>query len=121
MSAARLLIVDDEAPLLDLLQRYLGRLGYEVETAASPRAALERFEKDPQRYAFVLTDLSLLEMSGEELISKMRARNPHLPAVISSGYPFEPQLKGVHFLQKPYLPKMLAELIEKLIGPAPAL
>ena len=43
MSGVRLLLVDDEASLLNLLQRYLGRLGYEVETAGSAEEALARW------------------------------------------------------------------------------
>lgn len=112
----RILIVDDEAPLLDLLKRYLERLGYEVDTALTPEDALVRFEGDPKGYVCVLTDLTLPGMSGEELVERMRRKNPRLPALISSGYDYEPQAKGVGFLQKPYLPKMLAEAIEGLLG-----
>lgn len=112
----RLLIVDDEAPLLDLLKRYLERLGYEVDTALTPEDALARFEANPKGYACVLTDLTLPGMSGEELVERMRRKNPKQPAIISSGYAYEPQGKGVGFLQKPYLPKMLAEAVEEMLG-----
>src|SRR5712692_3198160 len=113
---ARLLIVDDEATLLDLLTRYLVRLGYQVETASGPAAALAKFEADPHAYDLVLTDLSFAGLSGEEMIERMRALNPRLRAIISSGYPHQPRLAGVEFLQKPFLPPMLAEAVEKLLG-----
>jgi len=115
MGAVRILLVDDEAPLLDLLKRYLERLGYEVEACLTPAEALQRFEADPANYSLVLTDLKLPGMGGDQMLSQMRALEPRLRAIISSGYPYEPEGKGTGFLQKPFLPKMLAELIEKML------
>jgi DNA-binding NtrC family response regulator len=112
---ARLLIVDDEATLLDLLKRYLGRLGYEVETASDPKAALAKFEASPQAYDLVLTDLTFAGLNGEEMIERMRALNSGLRAIITSGYPHRPRLEGVEFLQKPFLPQMLAEVVERAL------
>src|SRR5579884_2175436 len=111
MEAARLLIVDDETALLDLLKRYLERLGYAVDLARSAEDALVCFERDPARFACVLTDLSLPGLDGEQLIERMRAANPGLPALISSGYPYQPRSAATAFLQKPYLPNMLAEAL----------
>src|SRR5712692_1628913 len=112
---ARLLIVDDEVSLLDLLTRYLNRLGYEVETASGPAAALAKFEADPAAYDLVLTDLSFADFSGEEMIERMRVLNPRVHAIISSGYPHQPRLAGVEFLQKPFLPQMLVQAVEELL------
>jgi len=111
----RLLIIDDEPPLLDLLRRYLGRQGYEVETCPTPGDALAHFRADPERFSMVITDLSMPEMNGEELIGKLRELRPHLPAIITSGYPYQPQATGVGFLQKPFLPQALVEQIEKAL------
>ncbi|HEY1755620.1 MAG TPA: response regulator [Bryobacteraceae bacterium] len=112
----RLLIVDDEPALLSLLERYLERLGYAVDVAATPQAALKRFESDPGRYACILTDLSLPGMTGEEMLERMRALRPGLRALISSGLPYQPQSAGIGFLQKPYLPAMLVEALESVLG-----
>ena len=115
MGSARILLVDDEAPLLDLLKKYLERLGYAVDSCLTPSDALVLFEMDPARYALVLTDLSLPGMTGDEMIAKMRVRAPKLRAIIASGYPYEPRGKRTGFLQKPFLPKMLAEQIDALL------
>jgi len=115
MGAARILLVDDEAPLLDLLKRYLERLGYEVEACLTPADALKYFEADPSRYSLVLTDLTLPGMSGDEMIAQMRVIAPKVRVIVSSGYPYEPKGKRTGFLQKPFLPKMLAELIEQML------
>ena len=113
MSATRLLIVDDEEKLLDLLRRYLERRGFKVDTCASWDAAWQRFSEDPQGFAMVITDLSLAGMSGADLIERMRKLNAALPALITSGYPYVPALEGVRFLQKPFLPQMLMEAVEE--------
>lgn len=115
MGGARILLVEDEAPLLDLLKRYLERLGYEVDACLTPGAALALFGEDPSRYALVLTDLSLPGMDGEEMIERMRTRVPKLRVIIASGYPHQPRSKRTGFLLKPFLPKMLAEQIEKVM------
>jgi CheY-like chemotaxis protein len=115
MHGARLLLVDDEPPLADLLKKYLERLGYTVDACTSPEDALAKFEANPQQYALVLTDLTLPGMNGEELLDRMRQRNPQLRAIISSGYPYEPRAPRVAFLQKPFLPKMLAQEIERTL------
>src|SRR5689334_5481829 len=111
----RLLIVDDETTLLDLIRRYLERMGFEVETFTDPGAALVHFESDPQRFDMVMSDLTLPGMEGEEMIERMRRLNPKLPAMIASGRPYVPRLPGVGFLQKPFLPKMLVEEVQTIL------
>ena len=119
MRQTRLLLVDDEGALLELLRKYLERLGFEVDACITPEAALALFEADPQRYALVLTDLTLPGMNGEEMLDRMRDCNPNLRAVVASGYPYCPRSAQVDFLQKPFLPKMLAETIDKVEESAP--
>jgi two-component system cell cycle sensor histidine kinase/response regulator CckA len=113
-----LLVVDDEAMLRDLLRRYLERAGYEVVACAGAAEALEQFAAAPARYALVLTDLALDGMDGEELLQRMREIDPGVRGIVASGYPHQPRLPGVGFLQKPFLPKMLAEAVaQALAGP----
>ena len=115
----RLLIIDDEPTLLDLLSRYLGRLGYEVEAHASLEDALASFQSDPDGFSMAITDLSLPTLNGEEVIERLREIRPGLPAIITSGYPYQPRGENIGFLQKPFLPQMLAEAVEKALKPAP--
>ncbi len=115
MGSARLLLVDDEAALLELLKKYLERLGYDVDTCLASKDALALYEADPERYALVLTDLTLAGINGEEMLERMRLRNPLLRAVVSSGYPYHSRSPQTEFLQKPYLPRMLAEAVENIL------
>ena len=111
MGAVNVLIVDDEPNLLDLLRRYLSRLGYQVETCGNAADALARFEADPNRFALAITDLSLPTLNGEDLIERLRQLRPGLPAIITSGYPYQPRASGIGFLQKPFMPQMLADAV----------
>jgi two-component system cell cycle sensor histidine kinase/response regulator CckA len=113
MPEARLLVVDDEPALADLLKKYLERLGYKVDVYGSAEEALPAFQADPQRYALVLSDLTLPGMNGDEMIEQMRTRSADLHAIVSSGYPHQPRSRQTAFLLKPFVPKMLAEMIEK--------
>ena len=110
-----ILLVDDEPALLDLLKKYLERLGYQVTACLSAEEALVQFEAEPDRHALVITDLTLKGMSGEEMIDRMRGIRPALKAILSSGYPHVPRSKKTVFLQKPFLPKALAEAIARLV------
>ena len=110
--SARLLIVDDEPNLVELMSRYLGRLGYQTETCHDGPSALALFQSDPNRFSIVVTDLSLPGLNGEDLIEGIRRIRPEIPAIITSGYPHEPRAARVGFLQKPFLPHALAEAID---------
>ena len=107
--------MDDEAPLADLLKKYLERLGYEVDITNAAEPALEMFEARPARYDLVLADLTLPGMDGEEMLLKMLDRRPTLGAILASGYPHHPRSKAIQFLQKPFVPKMLADLISETL------
>jgi two-component system copper resistance phosphate regulon response regulator CusR len=108
---ARLLLVDDEVTLLGLLRRYLERQGHTVVTAESASAVNA---SQAGEYDLAIVDLTLPGASGEQVIAALRAVNPRLPAILTSGYPYAPQQARVAFLQKPFLPQMLVAEIEKL-------
>ena len=111
----RILLVDDEVALLDLLKRYLERLTYSVDACASPEDAVAKIESEPEPYSLVLTDLTLPGMNGEDLLRRLREHQPGIKAIITSGYPHQPRTRGDFFLQKPFLPKMLADAISRIL------
>lgn len=118
----KVLLVEDELPLLQLLERYLKRLGFEVRTYSSSVEALSEFESAPGRYDLVIADLGMPEISGDKMLARMLEIQPELLILICSGSPFyvsnlpKALEQQVGFLQKPFLPKMLAEEIEKLMA-----
>lgn len=82
----RVLFVDDEEVLVRLGQRTLAALGYEVEVATQPAAALARVRADPQRFALVLTDLTMPRMTGLLLANRLLQIRPGLPIILMTGY-----------------------------------
>ena len=116
MTGKSLLLVDDEAALVELMKKFLERNGLQVRACTDPAAALQLVEAGPAQFWLVVTDLTLPGMSGEELIERIRAVSPGLPAIIASGYPYQPRMQGVEFLQKPFLPKALLDLIQRMLS-----
>ncbi|HTR08313.1 MAG TPA: ATP-binding protein [Paraburkholderia sp.] len=80
------LLVDDERALVELCEDLLAELGYEPLGFSSPREALEAFLADPQRFDLVLTDHTMPEMTGIDLIRQIRSVRPDLPVLLMSGY-----------------------------------
>ena len=115
-------MVDDEAALLKLMETFLGRMGYQVASNTSASAALARFEADPGGFRLVVADLTMPEMSGEQMALRMVALNPKIRVLLCSGYPFDVRSLPEHVrgrfsvLQKPFVPKMLTGAVEELLN-----
>jgi two-component system, NtrC family, response regulator HydG len=124
MTAMRVLLVEDEEVLRQLLEKYLLRIGYEVDTASSAEAALLLFNVDRDGYNLILADLSLPGMHGDELMMRVLQASPSIRVLLSSGYPHDlgyldaADRKRVAFLQKPYLPRQLADHIKQILPQA---
>lgn len=114
--------MEDEAPLLHLLERHLARLGFEVEAHSTGLGALAALETAPDSYALVVADMGLPDLAGDALLSKMFQIRPDLLVLICSGSEFfvsslpEPIQRRVGFLQKPFAPKELGQKIEQMLA-----
>jgi DNA-binding response OmpR family regulator len=111
-SPRRILVAEDDTLLLRLNAEVLLRSGYEVDTAADGAAAWQALKAN--RYDLLLTDNSMPEISGVELLAKLRAAQMSLPVIMATGtLPKEdltlyPRLQPDAMLLKPYtLEKML--------------
>jgi nitrogen-specific signal transduction histidine kinase/ActR/RegA family two-component response regulator len=82
----RILVIDDEAPLVDLVTETLRGLGYAPVGLTSSSAALEMFSADPLGFDAVMTDESMPGSSGSELIRQIRRLRPEIPTLLVSGY-----------------------------------
>lgn len=80
----RILVVDDDQGMRDLLQEDLGRRGHQVLAAANVSAALEHFKKNP--VDVVLTDLNMPGGGGIELCQALHQRAPDLPVLIITAF-----------------------------------
>ena len=122
MAHTRILLVDDEPPLLELIERYLKRQGLDVEPQSSALAALKRIQESPEPYDMVIADLGLPDMPGDAMVLEMLRAKPDLLGLICSGSEYfissvpEPLRPRVAFLQKPFLPKELAAKVQQLLA-----
>lgn len=80
----RIMLVDDEAVLLEVLSELLGSGGHRVTNFEDGEAALEAFKKE--RFDLVITDRAMPNMSGDQLASKIKAINPHTPIIMATGF-----------------------------------
>ena len=82
----RILVVDDEAMITEVSRCFLESLNYVVTVAHSPEQALVEFMKDPKSFAGLVTDFNMPHMNGLELLRRLRAIRPELPALLCTGY-----------------------------------
>ena len=116
---ARLLIVDDDADLLKLLQMRLEAAGYDVTAVGSAEAALAQM--DVQRPALVLSDVQLPGMDGLALFNTIRERHPALPVILLTAHGTIPDAvaataQGVYtYLTKPFDGRALLDTIAQAL------
>ena len=82
----RVMVVDDEEPLVRLVTRTLEDLGYETTGFTSSAAALAAFRADPEHFDAVITDERMPGVSGTGLIREVRGLRMQVPIVLMSGF-----------------------------------
>ncbi len=116
-SSVKILVVDDDQRLLSLLDDTLTSVGYTTTTALSANQAIHSLSK--KVYDLVITDISMPEMDGFELLKKIRKVHAKLPVIFITGttrqeYVGKADPEG--FLAKPFRISNLEELIEKALS-----
>jgi CheY-like chemotaxis protein len=109
MNALKILVVDDEASILQVLKMLLERGGHTVNVASSGEMALSMQE----RFDLAIIDLMMPVMDGIELSKKLREKLPAIKIILTSGYSqVEFEAKDINgFLQKPFGPDTANSLI----------
>ena len=113
-----ILVVEDELALRELVVEILQSYGYQILVAASGARALVVWREKKDEIDLVLTDMMMPEgVSGGELAARILAENAHMKIIYTSGYSVEALSRditfqeGVNYLQKPYLPHVLAQTV----------
>ncbi len=116
----RILYADDLEELRDMVRITLSRAGHVVECAADGLLALQKVASDPAAFDLVITDHQMPNMTGLELVARLRAL-PFLGKILifSSGLTEEVceayrNLKIDHILRKPVFPYELRQVLERL-------
>lgn len=112
-----LLLVDDEASLLQLLGQHLTRRGHTVESAATVAAAKALMTAS---FDAAIVDWTLPDGSGLDLGRTLLNHDSRIRVIFTSGYPLDIDLvpselrPRVRVLQKPFLPRELADILSSL-------
>jgi signal transduction histidine kinase/DNA-binding response OmpR family regulator len=85
-AGGRILVVEDEFLLQAFLVDGLAEVGLQAETAGSFKEALAKFQDSNGQLAAAVLDLGLPDRPGDELIPAIRALQPHLPIILTTGY-----------------------------------
>jgi signal transduction histidine kinase/CheY-like chemotaxis protein len=116
-----ILLVEDDLLVLELAQRTLQRLGYNVLPCSSPDEALRTFGQYQSRIELLVTDLVMPRLNGKELAARISALSPGVSVLFTSGYGENIITKagvignGVNFIAKPYRPRQLAAQVRALL------
>lgn len=121
----RILFVDDDELLAGLGEMLLTNQGYQVVAETSSKAALEIFQKNPDQFDLVITDQTMPQMTGLEMINKMRQIRASIPTILCTGYsskasPEELKKQNVGaFCLKPLKLSDLAQAVRSVLDSLP--
>jgi DNA-binding response OmpR family regulator len=115
---ARVLVVDDEPIVRDVLSRYLSREGFEVETAADGQAALDAFEAT--RPELVVLDLMLPRVNGLEVFRRIRSRNGAAVIMLTARGEETDRVVGLElgaddYIAKPFSPREVVARVRAVL------
>jgi len=117
----RILLVDDEEPIVSMEQMMLEKLGYRVTSRTSSPDALAAFKANPNNYDLVISDRGMPNMTGEQLARELISIKPEIPIIICTGFSDENDeeraktmgIKG--YLMKPVSLDDLAVTVRKVL------
>lgn len=103
----KVMIIDDELDILDVLERFLSRTGkIEVETYSNPESALNRLRE--KQYDLILSDIMMPQVSGMDILKEVKSLNPNSKIVFMTAYSNQDRINtskkyGVdEYLEKPF-------------------
>ncbi len=114
----RIMYVDDNKALLLMYERFLEKLGYLVDGYNHANEALLAFEQESEQYDLVITDWLMPEMSGKELVEKIKSKKSDMPIIVLSGKNISESINFEIFsiLEKPVNPVKMSEIIGQALA-----
>jgi two-component system, cell cycle sensor histidine kinase and response regulator CckA len=110
----RILVIEDEELVRQVISRMLTVLGYDVHCSPDAQAGIDYFLHDHDEIDLVIVDLVMPSMNGRECVRALRDIDPDVRIILSSGYG-NGEIPGVEFLPKPYQPEQLAGVVRRAI------
>ncbi len=117
----RVLIVDDEESIVGILEDQLRQLGYSVTSSTSSLEALQVFRQAPAQYDIVITDMTMPEMTGDQLSRELIKIRQDVPIILCSGYSSlmdkdrARELGIKAYVMKPVVKSVLAQKIREVL------
>ncbi len=117
----RILVIDDEEPIADIITKMTERLGYDVTMTTSSTEALKLFRAQPDLFDLVITDYTMPELTGEELAKEFMTIRPSIPIILCTGYSSQinaEKAKSIGicaFIMKPVNKKTLGQTIREVL------
>jgi CheY-like chemotaxis protein len=125
MGEGKVLVIEDEEMIRDVLGGMLSRLGYEVDFASDGSQAIEKFvraKETNQPFSAVILDLTIPGgMGGKEAVKELLKIDPQVKAIVSSGYSNDPIMADfqkygfVKVIAKPYKISELGKVLNNAI------
>ena len=115
----KILVIEDDQSLRQLLERFLITNGYEVEVAANGAAGIASFQKSPSD--IVVSDFKLGDLDATDVLKKIKEINPHVPFVIITGYSDirnavnVMKMGALDYLTKPLIPEEMLQIIKQAL------
>jgi PAS domain S-box-containing protein len=122
--AERILFVDDELTITKMSSKILAQLGYSVTTRTSSIEALELFRAKPDAFDLVITDMTMPNLTGDELAIELMKIRPDIPVILSTGYSKKmsdetaSEIGIKAFAYKPMVKADLAKTVRKVLDDA---
>jgi len=115
------LVVDDEPELAEILADLLRSKSYSVTSFTSSKEALGCFSNNPDKFSLIVTDQTMPELSGIELVKNVSMIRPGFPVIIDSGYSEKideatAAKLNIRYLKKPIIPGDLFQSVAELLN-----
>ncbi len=116
-----ILMVNDEDLVLDVGEKFLRFMGYQVLTAKDGEEAIEIYRNHREKIDLVILDLVMPKMQGEKVFDRLREISPEVKILLASGYSLDGEASQVlerganGFIQKPFDMKQLSQSIRAIL------
>ncbi len=117
-----ILLIDDEEMIIKVGEELLQELGYKVISARSGDEAIQIYERNADKIDLIVMDMIMPGMGGGETFDRLKAMNPAIKVLLSSGYSINGQASKIlergcdGFIQKPFNINQLSEKIQGIIS-----
>jgi signal transduction histidine kinase/nitrogen-specific signal transduction histidine kinase/ActR/RegA family two-component response regulator len=117
----KILLVDDEKIVVDVLKTMLENLGYQVTARTSSVEAFEAFRNNPHRFDLIITDMTMPNMTGKDLAAEVLAVSPGMPIILCTGFSERMDEESARamgikaFIMKPVMIDQLAAVVREVL------